>query len=483
MMHYKEKNFSFINKFLLFLTLIFVTTITAQEPVLVEVTDSTKIDSVKIDSIKPQPFQRIKVDGVSAVVGDYVILESDIDKTYLDLKNQGISTKEISRCQLLGKLMEDKLYAHQATQDSIIVSDIEIRESVQRQIDYFVAQVGSIQKVLKLYNKTDEQSLRTELFEINKVQQLSQKMQTKIVDEIEITPEEVRQWFKKIPKEQLPVFGAELEIAQIVIKPKPPEAAIQKTINQLKQFKKEVEEDGVSFGTKAILYSQYPGSRSRGGFYSLNKKSPMVKEFKDVAFNLQEGEVSEPFETDFGWHIVTVDKIRGQELDVRHILLIPEIPSEAVEKAKDELNLIRQRILDDEITFKEAAKEFSDEKETKFDGGVLRNPATLDTRFELTKMDPTLYNQVRNLKDDEISLPLLEEDRGGTKYKILKITNRYDEHTADYAKDYVKIKELALKEKQFNTIKNWMNEKIMDTYISLNSDNKNCDFSNNWFKK
>lgn len=210
----------------------------------------------------------------------------------------------------------------------------------------------------------------------------------------------------------------------------------------------------------------------------------MVKEFEDVCYRLKEGEVSEPFETDFGWHIVMVDKVRGQELDVRHILLKPEVSNNALLEAKKKIDLIRKRIIDKELTFEEAAKSFSDEKTTKNNGGVLINPTTGNTRFELTKIDPVLYTQIQRLNDNEISAPLLEQDNiGSSSYKIIKVTNRFDEHVADYSKDYIKIKELALKEKQLKTIQTWMSEKIIETYISVNKDSRECNFANKWLKK
>ena len=427
---------------------------------------------------------KLKVDGVSAVIGDYVILDSDIDKTIIDMESQGISIKGISRCQLLGKLMEDKLYAHHAIQDSLEVSVEEVYSMVDTIIDNFINQLGTIEKVLEFYNKEDEPSFRQEIFEINKTQKLSSLMQAEIVQDIEITPEEVRLFFNSIPKIDLPTFGTELEISQIVIEPQVSKNEEKRIINLLKSFKEDILENGSSFSSKAILYSQDPGSRSSGGKYTLHRKKPrMVKEFRDVAFRLQEGEISEPFKSDFGWHIIQVDKIRGQEVDVRHILLTPKIDPPQLLEAKKIIDTIRTRIIDNEITFEKAALAFSSEKETKFNGGVLINPETGDNKFELTKLDPVLYNQIRNLKDGEISYPILDEDRSGLKkYKILLISNRFDEHKADYSLDYSKIKELALKEKQINIIQNWMEEKIEDTYVNINKDSRKCVFVNNWLK-
>ena len=427
---------------------------------------------------------RIKIDGVSAVIGDYVILDSDVDKTILEMESQGIDVRGISKCQLLGKLMEDKLYAHHAIQDSLEVNVEEVYSTVDQIIDNFTQQLGSIEKVLEFYKKEDETTFRQDIFEINKVQKLSSMMQSQIIENVEVTPEEVRVFFESIPEIDLPTFGTELEISQIVIEPEVSEAEKDRIVNQLRTFREDVLERGSSFASKAILYSQDPGSRATGGKYTLNRKRPqMVKEFRDEAFSLEEGEISEPFKTDFGWHILMVDKIRGQEVDVRHILLTPKIEPAQLAEAKKKLDTIRKRIVDKEISFKDAALAFSSEKETKFNGGVLINPQTGDTRFELTNLDPVLYSQIRNLEDNEISAPLMEEDRSGLKkYKILKVSNRFDEHKADYSTDYVKIKALALKEKQLNAIKEWMQEKIESTYIYLNKSNRNCEFTNNWLK-
>jgi peptidyl-prolyl cis-trans isomerase SurA len=432
-----------------------------------------------------QSTRRVKIDGVTAVVGDYVILDSDIEKLKVDIENQGAAVGEISDCQLLGKLMEDRLYAHQAVQDSLLVSDTEVNATSDRQIQQLASQIGSVEKVLEFYNQPDLQSFKDELYDINKLRMLAEKMKMEIVGEVEVTPEEVRQFFYEIPITKRPVFGAELEIAQIVKQPKPSEEEKRRVIQRLEQIRQDVIENGSSFSVKAILYSQDPGSKSSGGAYSMTRETPFVKEFKDVAFSLREGEISEPFETDFGYHIILVEKIRGQEVDLRHILIIPEISNEQIAAAQTQLDSIRSEIIADRLSFEDAALQFSDETETKYDGGILRNPQDYSARFELTNMDPTLYNQVARLRDNEISKPIREDDpRGGApKFKIMKIANRYDEHMADFARDYTKIKELALADKERKLIEKWISEKIEQTYVQINDSRKGCDFTSNWLKK
>jgi len=299
--------------------------------------------------------QRIKIDGVAAVVGDFVVLDSDIDKQFLQLEQSGVSTKDITRCQLFGKLLEDKLYMHHAIQDSLEVNDVEIRSNVDQQINAFSQQIGSMEKLIAYYNKETEQELRDEMFELNKNGKMSSLMQQSIIEELEVTPEEVRQFFNNIPEDERPLFGTELKVAQIVVIPKTTEEEKQKVINRLKEFKADVVENGSSFTTKAVLYTDDVPSRKNGGKYTLNRKRPqMVKEFRSVAFGLQEGEISDPFETDFGYHIILLEKIRGQEYDVRHILLRPKVTQQAINEAREKLELTRKRIVDGEISFADA---------------------------------------------------------------------------------------------------------------------------------
>lgn len=313
---------------------------------------------------------------------------------------------------------------------------------------------------------------------------LANEMQRKVVENVEVTPEEVREFFFSIPEDERPYFSAEVEVAQLVIKPEVTEESRNAVIAKLNEFRTDIVENGSSFATKAVLYSK-DGSASKGGLIEgIKKNSPYAKEFKDVAFSLLEGEVSEPFETEFGFHILKVDKVRGQEIDVRHIILFPEISQGTIDRAKAKIDSLRTEIISGSIEFADAARQFSDEKETRNNGGQLVNPVTFDTRFDLTKMEPTLSAQVYNLAEGEVSKVYVDRDfTGKNTFKILTVTNKYEEHTSDFSKDYEKIKDLALKEKQIRTIEKWQNKKIRETYVSVNLDYTDCEFSSNWIKQ
>lgn len=450
------------------------------------VTDSTSIqpeEELAMNTGEKEFSGRQKVDGIAAVIGDFIILDSDVDMMYKDMQSQGMSTADVSDCQLAGSLMENKLYAHHAIQDSIIVMDGEINNYIDQQINEMVRQVGSIEEVLKFYNRDNIEEFRSELFAVNKERQLASRMQQKIIESVEVTPEEVRAYFEAIPEDELPVFGDEVELSQIVIKPEIPESEKQKVIERLSEFKADVEDNGASFATKAVLYSQDPGSASDGGRISLSRKDNFVKEFKDVAFSLQQGEISEPFETEFGYHIIQIDRIRGNTVDLRHILLIPDVTNASVKEAKAKIDSIKKRVDDGVLDFAEAAREFSDEEETKADGGKLINPQTGDTRFELTNIDPKLYQQIGQLQEGEISRVITDSDRTGRPfYKIIYASKRIPEHTADYAIDYMKIKQLALRDKQMEAIEKWQKEKIEETYVKVNGKYRSCEYSSNWLK-
>ena len=431
--------------------------------------------------------ERNKIDGVAAVVGDFLVLDSDIEKQFNQLKASGISTDDMTTCQVFGKLLEDKLYQHHAIQDSITVNSLEIQSFVDQQIDAFAEQIGSMEKLINYYNKNSEQELRNEMFELNKSSELAKKMQEKIIEETEVTPEEVRQFFNSIPKDDRPFFGTELKVAQIVVIPKTTEEEKKKVIDRLKEFKADVEDNGANFTTKVVLYSDDIASRRSGGKLTLNRKKQrgnFDRNFVETVFSLREGEISDPFESNFGYFIIILDKIRGQEYDVRYILLRPKLKPFDIAEAAKKLEDARNTILSGDLTFAEVALEISDETETKFEGGKLINPETQDFNFELTKMDPELYSQIEKLKDGDVSIVLRDEDRlNPVKFKILTVTDRIDEHEANFATDYIKIQALALQNKKLKEIEKWQNTKIDDTYIKIANEYKGCEFFSNWLKQ
>jgi len=434
-------------------------------------------------SLQIHAQEKVKIDGVATVVGDNIVLDSEIDAFKQELIQQSGGQIEISDCEMLEQIMNRKLLAHHAVIDSVIVNEGEIQQQVQRKTDYFTQQLGSPEKMLELYGFDNMKELKDELYRVEKEGLLIQKMQQELTADIDITPEEVKRYFNSLKDEDnLPEIGAEIELAQIVLDVEPTPEEVQKTIDRLNEIKKEVE-DGGNFKMKAILYSDDPGVTQNNGFYSIDRNSPFVKEFKEAAFSMEEGEISQPFKSDFGYHILMVDKIKGKQRDVYHILMQPKADDDAADRVRDSLSSLRSRILKLEITFEEAVIKYSQDKDTRLSGGVLMNPVSGDTHFDLTRMDPELYSKVSSLKEGEISDVFSDQTREGKKmYKIMLLKSKTDAHTADLVEDYVKIMELALQKKKTESIEKWSDDKIMDTYVNINDFYLNCDFKSNWTK-
>ncbi len=432
--------------------------------------------------------ERVKIDGVAVVVGKNIVLDSDIEKFKLEVEQRSEGKIQISDCEMLEEIMIQKLLSHHAVIDSIVVSESEIKEQVDRVLGSFTQQLGSMEKVIELYGFNDEDDLRKELSTVQKDQMLIQRERSSIVENIEVTPDEVRTYFNNLKDEgNLPELGAEIELSQIVIYAEPTEEENKRIIDKLTKIKEDVEA-GSSMQMKALLNSDDPSvsgtGQGSGGFYTITRETGFVKEFKEVAFSTDEGEVSEPFKTQFGYHIIQVEKIKGQQIDIRHILIQPEIDENKLLEAKNTLEKVKKDIADGTISFIDAVKEYSQEDATKNNKGVIVNPATGDSHFELTRMDPTLYSRVSSLKAGELTDPFYDETREGEKmFKILLLKSKAEAHTADYEDDYVKIQQLSKQKKQEETIDKWASDKISDTYIKINESHKNCDFNKNWSKK
>ncbi len=452
---------------------------------LLKTTPLKNIISIAILLIATTINAQEKIDGVAVVVGKNIVLDSDISKfkKEVELKSQG--KVKISDCDMLEELMKQKLLAHHAVVDSVVVTQKDVDARVNRTLMYFEQQYGSVEKMVKAYGFNDLFDLKKELSRVQKENALIEKEQAKINKNTDVTPEEVRLYFKGLKeKNALPEFPAEVEIAQITLYAEPEKEEKERVINKLKEIKKEVE-DGASFKMKAIINSDDPSvTQNSGNMGVLKKDSPFIKEFKEVAFSLDEGQISEPFKTIFGYHIVKLHKIKGEGREVSHILLQPKISDEKLKKTQEQLENIKLELKKGLITFEEAVKKYSEDKETKNNGGLIVNPYTGESAFDLTRMPPALYARVHELKKGEYSDIFYDETRGGEKmYKMLFMKDRKDTHKADLADDYVKIQRLALEKKKEETIQKWVKQKIKDTYIKLGKDYKKCTFKNNWKKE
>ncbi len=462
-MQIKKDNMKFINKAILFIAV--------------------------VTSLQTIAQKRTKIDGVAAVVGKNIVLYSEVKaaKLQLDQENEGKST--ITECAIIEKIINDKLLAHHAVIDSVEVDEATINGEVDRKINYFTKQLGTKKKLIDFFGFNTIGEVKKELYKVEKEGQLIKRMQYKLTEGTDVTPEEVVSYFNSLKKEKsIPEFGTEIELAQIVLEAKASDKEEEAIITKLNSIKKDIE-NGSSFRMKAILYSQDPaaskqGSGSGGLYKGMTRETPFVKEFKEAAFSLEEGEISEPFKSQFGYHIVQVEKIKGKERDVRHILLQMEISDDALEKVKDSLIQLKKDIRSNKISFEEVVKKYSSDKGTNKNKGVLINPYTNDTHFDLTNMDPAIYARISNLKEGELSEIFYDETREGEKmYKIMLIKSKTESHKADLDKDYVKIKRLALQKKKKELIEKWTKDKIKDTYIKIHNQYKNCTFGYNWLKK
>lgn len=430
------------------------------------------------------PAQKIKIDGVGVVVGKNIVLDSDIEKFKLELENSSEGKIEISDCEMLEQLMLQKLLAHHAVIDSIVVSDAEVDSQVQRNIQFFSQEYGSIEKVVKAYGFNDIEDLKKELFDIEKENSLIQKEQSNITENVDVTPEEVRIYFNGLKeKGELPEFPAEIQLAQLVINAEATQEELDRIVKKLSQLKKEIE-DGASFKMKAIINSNDPGVTQNGGKYSINKESSFIKEFKETAFSLDVNQVSEPFKSMFGYHIIQLHEIRGDTRIASHILIEPEIPQEKLDETKVKVEQIKKDIDNGDLTFEEAVQKFSQDKDTKNNGGLIVNPYSGESTFDLTRMDPALYARVNNLQKGEMSDVFYDEERGGKKmYKVMIMKDRTNTHIADMVDDYVKVQSLALQKKKQEIIAKWSRDKIRDTYIKISDDFQKCKFEKNWKKE
>ncbi len=433
--------------------------------------------------------KKIKLDGVVAVVGKNIVLDSDIEKFKVELEQSDESVASYDSCEILEQMMVQKLMAHHAVVDSLVATESSVLPMVTRKLDYFKQQMGSDEKVLALYGFDTMEDLKTELTRIEIESSLIGQMRQEITSDVAVTPEEVRNYFISLKdQDELPEFATEVKLAQIVLNVVASDEEIERVTTQLHKIKKEVEE-GASMKMKAILYSDDPGVTQNGGLYTITRESQFVKEFKDAAFSIDEGQVSDPFKSDFGYHIVKVEKVRGQSLDVRHVLVQPKISTEEKSLIDEKLDSIRTEISVGNLSFEDAVKKYSNDKKSSKNKGVILNPFTNESTFKLSgeqfmRTFPSLHSKVFNLNEGDMTEVYYDETREGEKmFKLVLIKEKLEGHVADFAKDYVKIQNLALTKKKQESLDKWTKEKVSDTYIKISDDYKDCEFETNFKKK
>ncbi len=422
--------------------------------------------------------EKVIIDQVVAVVGNSAILKSDLYNQQRQLESQGITFGPNAQCELLDEMLYQKLLFNQAVIDSIEVSEMQVEQILERRLRFFIQQIGSREQLEAYYGKTIDE-LKDEFRPLIREQELSQMMESEITRNVRVTPSEVRRFFNSLPQDSIPTVESETEMAQIVIKPQVEPDEIAETKRRLNELRERILQ-GESFNTLAILYSEDPESARRGGELGFYGRGELFPEFEATAFGLRPGEVSEIIETQAGFHIMQMIERRGEQINVRHILMQPKISPLQLSKARSKLDSIRNLLINEEMTFAEAALKFSDDP-GKVNGGAMINPYTNTTRFRNDEIDQNLFFVVDRLEEGEISRPVpMMTEEGKQAFRIVKITRRIDAHLATLEGDYDFIQQIALNEKKMEAVQAWIKRRIGNTFISINEKYMDCNFSIEW---
>jgi len=423
------------------------------------------------------------IDQVIAVVGGNPILQSELEAKVVQKKLDSASKVVPDRCAMLEELLFQKLLLAQAAKDSVEVTDEQVTEELERRLRYYIGQFGSVQAFETFYGKSVEK-FKEEFKEELRDVLLVQKMQAKITEGVTVSPAEVKTFFEAIPKDSVPLINAEIEVGHIVRNPKVNPELKKYAKAKIEGIRKEVVAGTKDFATAAILYSQDPGSAPKGGLYQNVQRGTFVPEFDAVAFKMKEKEISVVFETDYGYHFLMVESKRGEELDVRHILIIPQPSPDDLNKAKAFLDSIADLVRKDSISITEAASRFSDDEESKHNGGLITNPSTGTTKFEmdqLSQIDPNLVLTIGNLKAGEPSAPSATQTRDGKPaFHIIYVKSRTEPHRANLKDDYQRIQDEALADKKDKAVSKWIKKRITTNFVHVSDEYKKCKFESPW---
>lgn len=437
---------------------------------------------VGLISISTMAYSQQLVDKVVAVVGSKIILHSDIEKQYVQYLAQGSTETTDIRCSILDQLLLQKLMINQADLDSVTVADAQVEGELDRRMRFYVKQIGSEEK-LEAYFHTSIRQLKAEFRDIIKEQLLVQTMQSKISKDISASPNDVRTYFESIPSDSLPYIDAEMEIGQIVRMPSVSPAEKLAVRAQLEEYRKKIINNEADFAVYAALYSKDPSSAKKGGELGFFERGSMVPEFEAAAFNLKQGDISPVIETKFGFHLLQLIERRGDQINIRHILLQPATNDAAMAACVRQLDSLQIQISAGTISFEDAAQKFSNDEETKNNGGLLINPETNTTKLSPDKIDRLLFFQVDSMQLGKVSSPLIMNTSDGkSAYRLVMLKSRTQPHKANLKDDYTKIQEVATTEKQNKALSEWVSKKSKSTYIQLNDTQADCPLLDHWKK-
>ena len=418
-----------------------------------------------------------EIDKIIAVVGDEIVLRSDVENQYLQYISQGVTSNEELRCQVFEDIMTQKLLIFSCKQDSISVTKEEIEQEVETRVNYYIDQIGSIEKVEQYFEK-DIYQIKRVLSELVEDQFLIQRMQSSITKEVKITPFDVNEYYEKIDKSELPLIEDRYKLSQIIIKPKMSEDQINKLTDRLNTFRKRVL-NGEDFKVLAALYSDDPGSANNGGEIGFVSRGTFVPEFEKVAFRLKKGEVSEIVKTNFGYHIIQLIERRGDQVNVRHILLKPKYSSTSLQNARLRIDSIYNKIKNNEISFSQAIKSYSDD-DTKNNNGLLINPSNGSSTYTIAELGSSIKYLIEGLNEDDFTKPVKVESNEGSIYRILNVVEKISSHTANLDLDYDFFQTQALNFKKQEKLDEWIEKRIKNTYVELKEIDKNCKSSYKW---
>lgn len=430
-----------------------------------------------------QPKQSVsnqfKIDGVAAVVGGEIVLNSDIERDYIQAKAQGYQVE--NKCDFFENILVEKLLLTKAKEDTLInITNDQVERQVDGTVQRFLTQ-GSEREILDYFGYNTLSEFKQELKTIMRDQAYAEEKQALVSRGIDATPEEVRLFYEKY-KDELPDIPEEVSLSHLVIYPEIFPENEQKVIDELKQFKTEIEE-GASFATKAILYSNDPGSASNGGLINNIKRGQMVPEFDAVVFNLEEGEISEPFKTDFGYHIAMLEKRRGQELDIRHILVQLKPTAEEIALTKQKLDSIILDIEKGELTFKEAVVKHSVDKYTKYNAGKLMDNQTGEDRMDKSRLPSNMLAAIAGLDNGDFSSTFEDEFNRQTVIRVIRLDETVPAHKINLETDYARLKNMTVNTKKQEIVTKYVGEQLNDTFISINPEYQNCEFRLDWIKQ